>query len=338
MEASSGVGGSVTNSLTDMSDQQIGRLIGALDSLKDGDLAVDMLIACGERAIPALALFLHKGSPRSISLPRCRAARALGALGACSVLLTYFREYERPPDAAVLFAEDAVRSAAAHELAHWKSDEVFQVLFDAARQRATGELVVVLGEFRRPQTIPLLYELLEDDLCRGHAMESLQGMPDAARQYAILSIRGSVDLKLDGPTAIVRRRAVLRLLAQIGIAADDWEGLRSILWEDDPGTVISAAQVGLKVAPELEYPQIMIALLRVADKLNWVQETDALQLLDAHPRVAREAARQVAKLRAQSGEHPNWISPFWRILQHVLGEELGREIAAKPKTIRIDHG
>ena len=195
----------MTNSLTDMSDQQIDRLIGALDSLKDGDLAVDMLIACGERAIRALALFLLKGSPRSISLPRCRAARALGALGACSALLTYFREYERPPDAAVLFAEDAVRSAAAHELARWKCDEVFQLLFDAARQRATGELVVVLGEFQRPQTIPLLYELLEDDLCRGHAMESLQGMSDAARQYAILAIRGSVDLKLDGPTAIVGR-------------------------------------------------------------------------------------------------------------------------------------
>ncbi len=320
----------MTNPLTEMSGQQIDRLIGALDSLKDGDLAVDMLIACGERAIPSLELLLLKGPPRTISLPRCRAARVLGELGVRSVLLSYFQEYERPLDAAVLFAEDAVRSAVARELVRWKSDEVFHVLLDAARQRVTAGLVLALGEFHRPESIPLLVEVLEDDLCRDEAMESLRMIPDAARQYGILAILGFIDVQLEGRSALVRRRAVLQLLAQLGVASGDWEGLRTILWEDDPGTVIAAVQLGFMAAPESDWPQIAAALLRVADKLNWVQEADALQLLDAHPGVAREGALQIAKHRSESGEHPNWMSPLWRILRHVLGEELDNGSTTEP--------
>jgi hypothetical protein len=320
----------MTNPLTEMSGQQIDQLIGALDSLKDGDLAVDLLIACGRRAIPALALYLLKGRPRTVSLPRARAARALGELGAYDVLLAYFRDYERPQDAAVLFAEDSVRSAVAHELMPWKCDEVFRVLLDATKQRATEGLVQALGEFRRSQSIPVLFELLEDDLCRDHAMESLRKAPDAARQYGILAILGFIDVQLEGRSALVRRRAVLQLLAQLGVASSDWECLRTVLWKDDPGTVIAAAQLGFMAAPESDWPQIVVALLRVADKFNWVQEADALQLLDAHPDVARQAALQIAKHRSESGEHPNWMSPLWRILRHVLGHELDNGSATAP--------
>ena len=310
------------NPLTEMSGQQIDRLIGALDSLKDGDLAVDLLIACGERAIPSLALFLLKGSPRTISLPRCRAARALGELGARSVLLSYFRDYERPQDGAALFAEDAVRSAAARELARWKSEEVFGVLLDAAKQRATGGLILALGEFRRPESIPLLVEVLEDDLCREEAMESLRMIPDATRQFGVLAIRGVIDVNLDVPSALVRRRAILQLLANLGVGATDWEDFCGILRENDPATVLAAAQIGFQVAPESAYPHIVTALLRIAHKLNWVQEADVVQLLDQHLLVTREVALRIATRRTESVEHPNWMSPLWRILRHVLGEEL----------------
>ena len=229
-----------------------------------------------------------------------------------------------------MFAEDSVRSAVAHELMRWKCDDVFRVLLDATKQRATEGLVQALGEFRRSQSIPVLFELLEDDLCRDQAMESLRMIPDAARQYAILAIRGFLDIKLDGPSALVRRRAVLQLLANLGIAAGDWESLRTVLSEDDPGTVIAAVQLGFMAAPESDWPQIAVALLRVADKLNWVQEADALQLLDAHPDVSRQAALQIAKHRSESGEHPNWMSPLWRILRHVLGHELDNGSATAP--------
>jgi HEAT repeat protein len=305
-----------------MSGQQIEQLIAALDSLMDGELAVHLLIACGQGAIPHLADFLLKGPPRTISLPRCRAVRALGELGARSTLISYFEEYTRPQDGAVLFAEDAVRSAVARELARWTSDEVFQVLLDAAAQRVTGGLVLALGEFCRPESVPLLFKILEDDLCREDALNSLRKFHVAAREFGILTIRGLTSVTLDGPSARCRRRATLQLLSELGVAEGDWPDLRRFPWESDPGIVIAAAQIGLRVAPETERPEIITALLEIGARLDSVQEEDVEQLLDAHPDIAREIALQIAKHRKDSGEMPNWLSPSWRILNHVLGRTL----------------
>jgi hypothetical protein len=312
----------MTNPLTAMPDQQIDRLIGALDSLKDGDLAAEMLIACGQGAVPYLADFLLKGSPRTISLPRCRAVRALGELGAYSTLISYFKNYVRPQDSTVLFAEDAVRSAAARELMRCNSTEVFHVLLDAAWQRATGGLVLALGEFHRLESVPLLFEILEDDLCREDAMKSLRGLPDATRQFGILAIRGLSGVTLEGAGARCRKRATLQLLSELGVAKGDWPDLRRFLGESDPRAVIAAAQIGLRVAPETELRDIITALLEIGARLDSVQEEDVEQLLDAHPGVAREIALQVAEHRKDSGERPNWLSPSWRILNHVLGRTL----------------
>ena len=312
----------MTNPLTARPGQKIDRLIGALDSLKDGDIAVEMLIACGRSSVPHLADFLLKGAPRTISLPRCRAVRALGELGAYSTLIAYFKQYVRPQDSQVLFAEDAVRSAAARELVRSQSPEVFNVLLDAAWQRATEGLVQALGDFHRPESVPLLFELFEDDLCREDAMNSLRKLPDAARQFGILSIRGLTDVTLEGPSAVCRRRATFRLLSEVGLTQSDWPDLRGFLWENDPGNVIAAAQIGLRIAPSTEWPEIITALLEISARLDSVQEEDVQQLLDAHPVIARKIARQIVTRRKGSGEKPNWLSPSWRILNHLLGRTL----------------
>jgi len=320
----------MTNPPRAMPDQQLDRLIGVLDSLKDGDLAVEMLIAHGQGAVPHLADFLLKGSPRTISLPRCRAVRALGELGAYSSLISYFKNYVRPQDSTVLFAEDAVRSAAARELMRCNSTEVFHVLLDAAWQRATGGLVLALGEFHRLESVPLLFEALEDDLCREDAMNSLRGLPDATRQFGILAIRGLTGVTIEGAGARCRMRATLQILSELGVAKGDWPDLCRFLRESDPGTVIAASQIGFTVAPDTELPEIVIALFEIAKKLGFVQEDEVQQLLDAHPGIAREIATQIAKQRRDSGERPNWLSPSWRILNHVLGRSLegGRPTSA----------
>lgn len=88
----------------------------------------------------------------------------------------------------MLFAEDAVRSAAARELARQKSDRVYDVLLQAARERATSGLILALGEFRRHESVPLLFSVLEDDLCRDEAKEALREVSEVARQYASISM------------------------------------------------------------------------------------------------------------------------------------------------------
>ena len=314
----------MNNRLAGMGDAQVEDLIAALDSLVDGELAVAMLVARGDRAVPYLEHFLLAGSPRTVALPRCRAVHALEELGAYSALISYFRECELPRDAQVLFAEDAVRSAVARALIGWKCEEVFRVLLDAARQRATGGLIFALGEFHRSESIPLLFEVLEDDLCREEAKDGLRKISETARQYAILSIRGQTDTQLHGPSALRRLRATLQLLGEFGVLPGEWQDLRNLLLERDADVVISVANIGSAIGSNDDQPKILQALFRISDHLNWAQEDQVGTILDAHQELAHEIAGAIASQRRTRGERPNWLVPFWRILRHVLGVELER--------------
>jgi HEAT repeat protein len=303
---------------------EIELLIDQLDSVLEGPRAIEMLIARGQWAVPYLEGFLLAGPPRTIALPRCRVVHALGELGAYSALTSYFRKYAPPADAQVLFAEDAVRSAAATELLHWKSEEVFRVLLDAAKQRATSGLIFALGEFRNAESIPLLFTVLEDDLCREEAKAALRKVADAAHQYAILLARGSTYTRFRGPYALRRRRATLQLLEEFGVSAEEWKDLREFLFEEDSDVVIAAAGVGLTAGKREERSQIVQELFRIASRVNWAQEDQVFRLMDANSPLAISVARTIAGERVNLGEHPNLLNPLWRLLQHLLGSEFER--------------
>jgi hypothetical protein len=312
----------MTDTAHEVSEQPIEGLIEALDSIADGDRATEALIVIGQRSVPFLEQYLLDGRPRSLALPRCRAVRALGELGAWSVLIAYFRQYERPQDAAVLFAEDSVRSAAAQELMRWKSDEVYRTLLEASRQRATNGLILALGEFRQPESVPLFFTVMKDDLCREEAKAALRKVPDIAQQYAILTVRGTIRPGLYELSALSRRRATLQLLHEFGVTADEWCDLRGFLQDRDTDVVIAAAQIGFRVAPIEDYPDIAKALFRVSSHLNWAQEDDVCRLLEDHRDIARELSHALVREREFRGEHPNWLRSDWRILKHILKGEL----------------
>ncbi|MGC2160726.1 MAG: hypothetical protein WA634_02345 [Silvibacterium sp.] len=299
-------------------DSQLRRLVCALDSLTDGNLAVDLLVACGERAIAPLEESLLRGAPRTIALPRCRAARALGALGAYKTLLAYFEKCNLPSDPVVLFAEDAVRSTVAHELLRWKSEEVFQTLLRASIQRVTIGMIEALGEFQGEETIPLLFKTLEDDLCRNAAMDALRKTPKQTVDYAILSLREKTEVSLIGPAASRRRRATSALLRTLGISREEWQEMRGFLLEDeDAEIVVNAAAAGFRVASPEDFPRMIQALFRVADKLNCLQEDEVVHLLEEHRVEASHAAMQIVSNLNTSGKHGSWLSPTWRILWHL---------------------
>lgn len=311
----------MTDSAQELSGQRIAGLVEALDLIVDGDRATEALIAIGQGSVPFLEQYLLDGRPRSLPLPRCRAVRALGELGAWSILIAYFRQYRRPEDAAVLFAEDSVRSVAAQQLMRWKSDEIYRTLLDASRQRVTSGLILALGEFRRPESVPSLFAAMEDDLCREEAKEALRKVPDVARQYAILSVRGAVTPGLYELSALSRRRATLQLLREFGVTPEEWHDLREFLHDPDADVVIAAAQIGFQMAPIQDHRGIAKALFRVSPHLNWAQEDDVGRLLDDHRDIARELARGLVRERQIRGEHPNWLSPAWRILKQILKGE-----------------
>ena len=297
-------------------------LIAALDSLIGGEAAAERLIAMGPQVIPLLERVLLDGPSRTIAVPRSRAVRILGELGAWPVLVTYFRQYRRPEDAAVLFAEDGVRSAAAEQLAQWKSDEVYEVLLEAARQRVTGGLIRALSEFGRAEAIPILFLALDDDLCREDAGAALRKMPAASRDYAVLSLRGAAGAPMSFPASLCRRRAVLQLLRDLGAGREDWPILREYLEDTDADSVIATAAIGFAIAQTADDSAIVSALFRISRHLNWAQEDEVILLLEEHRDIACEAARAVAREAEANGEHPDWLVPQWRILRRLTGAEI----------------
>ena len=302
--------------------RSIEEAISELDSLIAGEAAAERVVAFGQDAVPYLEQLLLDSPPRTVSVPRCRAVRALSALGAYRVLFEYFNRYAMPKDAAVLFAEDAVRSAAAMELAPIHSEEVYRVLLDAARHRATGGIVQALGTFCRHESVPLLFELLEDDFCRNDALVELRKVPDAARPYAILLLRGCTDTAIHGPAAARRRRSTLQLLSEFGIFPCDWPELRTFLSDEDIDCVVAAAQIGLSAASGPDKEEIVRALIDASARMNWAQEMRSCELLDECTAVAQHVAREFIASCSQSSVQPTWRSPLWRILYHILGNEV----------------
>jgi len=291
-------------------------LISDLESLVDGEAAAERLSAAGPAAIPWLECFLLSGPARTVALPRCRAVHALGELGAQGTLLAYFGQHRHPEDAAVRLAEDAVRSAVAEELAKLKCDEVYEALLDAARDRVTGGLIRALSEFRRAKSIPVLFSALDDDLCREEARAALRAMPTETRSFASLLLRGTHPDSLRFVSSLRKRRSVLQLLRELGADAEDWPSLREYLQDPDSDSVIAVAGMGFALGRTEDYPHIIDELFRISSHLNWVQEDDVMRMLDLHPEETRTTVRRLRDEESGRGEHPNWLSPRWRILRH----------------------
>jgi len=291
-------------------------LISDLESLVDGEAAAERLIAAGPAAIPWLERFLLSGPGRTVALPRCRAVHALGELGAQGTLLAYFGQHRHPEDAAVRLAEDGVRSAVAEELAKHRCDEVYEALLDAARDRVTGGLVRALSEFRRAKSIPVLFTALDDDLCREEARAALRAMPTESRSFASLLLRGTHPDSLRFASSLRERRSVLQLLRELGADAEDWPSLREYLQDPDSDSVIAVAGMGFALGRTEDYPHIIDELFRISSHLNWAQEDDVTRMLDLHPEQTRTTVRRLRDEASGRGEHPNWLSPRWRILRH----------------------
>jgi hypothetical protein len=136
-----------THRTPDNPEDEIGALIAALHTLRDGERRVARLVACGQRAIGPLRAFLFDGQPNSLYQPRQLAVEALADLGAQDVLMAYLRLPKTIPDAMARFGEEAVESTAARLLATWRTDEVFAFLFALARERTRVGLIEALGAF-----------------------------------------------------------------------------------------------------------------------------------------------------------------------------------------------
>lgn len=263
-------------------DPEVLRLIACLQSLVDGQSAVEELAACGPRAITPLREFLLSGRVTSVPQPRMWAAEALALLGAKDVLIEYLRAPNRVVDAQLQFAEDAVRNTAGRSLSAWRDNETFEIVPALCRKRNLPGIVETLAGFERAEAIPCLDRALEDDMCRKAAEDGLRKLGAQARSALLLSaVMPLPNAEEETPSSLCRRRSVLGLLTEIGVERRNWAELRPLLAERDPELLARLAHIASSAADPHDRTCASVDLVGVLARLPWFVWREAEEALVA---------------------------------------------------------
>src|SRR3972149_5378221 len=219
----------------DPSEEYVQRLVDAPDSLKEGELAVVELVACGKRAGEPLRRFLLYGKPNGIFQPRQHAVEALAELGAKDVLLEYLAFEKQISDPVDRYGEEAVENTAARLLGGWRDEDVYNALLRLLRSKPMPGGIATLGEYRRPGTIPDFIGALGHDIARGPAEEALRKVGETAHRALLDAALAPVPSAADeSPSSLLRRASALRLLPHRRLSAGELRNLAALTCDRDP--------------------------------------------------------------------------------------------------------
>jgi hypothetical protein len=252
-----------------------------LNSLVYGHQASMELASFGAAAIGPLERFLFEGAPSGIFQPRQWAVEALAALGAKDVLLKYLHQNDPIPDPVVRQGEDAVRNTAARLVAHWKTDDVFDLLIELARTRTLPGVITALGSFRREEVLPILERALEDDVARPAAEEALNGFGGDAIETLVSALhRKRMNEDEEVPSSLRRRRSAAEIVSRWRIEVVSWPQLRFLLDEKDSELVIHGAKIAALLATDDEKPVVVASVLRALPYAPWYVREEATKCLE----------------------------------------------------------
>jgi HEAT repeat protein len=315
------------------SDIEIRRHIEKLNSLKEGEKAVANLIACGQPAIEPLRQFLLGGKPSAVYHSRRWAVEALAALGAKDILLEYLQQKKDIHDPAVRLGEEAVESAAARELRRWPSEKVYQVLLGLIQEHFLPGAIETLGDFQRPEAVSYLLKALEDDVYRRFAEDALRKIgprakPDLIRVALTPQISDGVEI----PSSLLCRRSACRLLAEIGISADEWEELRPLLAEPDAGIIVALFRIAEAAAGEKDQERARRRLIEIIPKADWFGRFEIQNALMDHFDALQPFVEEEILRRQQLAEGKDFVDPVLATLLRV--KRRTERTAASQKTAR----
>jgi HEAT repeat protein len=277
----------------DFSEEEIQSLVDSLNSLHEGELGIDMLVACGEKAVEPLRRFLFEGRPSGIFVPRQRAVRALAELGAKQVLLTYLASEKPTEDPVAAHGEEAVKNTAARALGAWRTDDVYDALRGVLRERCLPGAIEVLGEFRRPEAVPELIAALADDFCRSTAEEALGKIGELGHAALVEAARTPDPSGVhERPSSRRRRRCVLRLLEQLHLSAGDWQQVAALVHDRDPEIRARAAAIALAVADQQDQKLAVRRLIEALPASDWLLQGEIQGWLEAHLDIALPAINE----------------------------------------------
>ena len=298
------------------------RAIGKLKSFHDGDIAVLEVVACGDRAIPALRTLLFDREPSGLFQVRVRAVDALAKLGAHEVLVEFLSTPHDVIDPVERLGEDAVINAAARALAYHRDQRVFDLLLRLAHRPCLTGVIFALGNSLRHEAIPLLVEALSEDTSRLTAEGVLKRIGAAARPALIETVSRRADAhEHELELRLRQRRSALRLLAEMGVSRRTWQAVRHLMYDDDGRIAIVACRICLTSGSASERRDAVLRLFRLFANADWTSRDDIERNLVAHLYISKEIIAGSTQLSALVAEDGGVQELVERILCRVQGCE-----------------
>ncbi len=286
-------------------NDSIERAIAKLKSFHDGDIAVLEVVACGDRAIPALRTLLFDREPSGLFEVRVRAVDALAKLGAHEVLVEFLSSPRDVTDPVERLGEDAVINAAARALADHSDQRVFELLLRLAHRPCLTGVISALGTSRRPEAIPLLVKALSEDASRNTAESALQRIGAAARPALIEAVSRRTDAHEHVSESQLRqRRSALTLLAEMGVSRRTWQAVRHLMHDEDTRIAILACEICLAAGSASEKRDAVLRLFRLFTNADWILRDGIERYLIANLYIAKETitgSTQLSALMAEDG-------------------------------------
>jgi hypothetical protein len=247
-------------------------------------------VAFGNEAIRPLRELLNEREPSGIYQPRCRAAKALGMVGACDVLLDFLKHPRVVDNDIERAGEDAVINAAGMELAT-KCDPVAYATLKAiaAERPCLMGVVAALGAYRTADSIPELVAALAEDGTRPVAEAALVAIGEACVP-ALIAVATSPppEGEVEYSTSARKRRSAVKVLAEIGVSSIAWGDLTNLMSDRDKWVSVLACELALKLGTPQQQEEAkgrLRALRRTAD-IWLLMHIDALLELQLPPRRA----------------------------------------------------
>jgi len=262
--------------------RDVRRAIQKLTSLHEGDLAVADVVACGERAIPALRKILFARDPSGLYEARRRTVEALAKLGALDSLIDFLRAPHDVSDPVEQTGEEAVVNAAARTLADFRDERVIPLLLELTHHHPLAGVVEALGKLRRAEALPYFIQALAEDFTRRAAEIAIRKLGPRPRA-ALLETACLSFGPLETESRQRQRRSALQLFVELGPPEPgDWPRLHELMREQDPEMAFLASEICVAGASE---PGQVAAVQRLIDLLpsaDWLLEEQIEDCLVKH--------------------------------------------------------
>jgi HEAT repeat protein len=251
--------------------QSVEQAINRLKSFHGGDAGVLDVVACGQRAIPALRALLFEREPSGLFQSRCRAVEALATLKAREVLIEYLEAKRVASDPVERLGDDAVINAAAQALSGAREERVFQLLLRLAQWPSRAGVIQALGAFGRREALPLLIDAIKDDASRRPAEAALKAMGRAACPALIAAAKSQAPSpEHESESSLRRRRSALAILQEIGVTERMWADLRCLVDGRDARVALLACRLCFMAAPAIEHSHALQRLARMLPGADWM--------------------------------------------------------------------